>query len=225
MPIQINLLAESQALEELRRRDPVKRAIWIGLCLVAVMLIWSGYLQLKTAIAQKALSRVEKDIATHAAAFQVVQENQKKLDDVSSKLGKLRQLATNRFLNGTALNALQQTTVDDVQLVRFRVDQKYEFLEATKAKTNADERVTPGRPASATEKIILTLDARDTSANPGDQVNKLKQSVVDSAYFKESFGKTTNQVRLTDLRPPQVGPDGKPLVLFTLECRLPEKTR
>jgi hypothetical protein len=224
MPIQINLLAESQALEELRRRDPVKRAIWIGVCLVAIMLIWSGSLQLKATIAQKGLSRVESDIAAHAAAYQVVQANQKKLDDVSSKLGKLRQLATNRFLNGTALNALQQTTVDDVQLVHFRIDQKYELAEATKAKTNADERVTPGRPASATEKITLTLDARDTSANPGDQVNRLKQSVSDSVYFKDALGKT-NQVRLTNLQPPQMGSDGKPLVLFTLECRLPERTR
>ena len=42
MPIHINLLAEAQAAEELRRHDPVKRAIFIGISLVVVALMWSG---------------------------------------------------------------------------------------------------------------------------------------------------------------------------------------
>ena len=36
----INLLAEAQAAEELRRRDPVKRATWLGAFLVAAILAW-----------------------------------------------------------------------------------------------------------------------------------------------------------------------------------------
>ena len=47
MAIHINLLAESQALEEMRRRDPVKRAIWVGAIVGALVLAWSGYLQVK----------------------------------------------------------------------------------------------------------------------------------------------------------------------------------
>lgn len=43
MPIRLNLLAEAQAMEEMRRRDPVKRAIWVGSLLVAVALAWAGY--------------------------------------------------------------------------------------------------------------------------------------------------------------------------------------
>jgi len=42
MPIRLNLLAEAQAAEEARRRDPVKRAIWIGALLVSVVLVWSS---------------------------------------------------------------------------------------------------------------------------------------------------------------------------------------
>ena len=30
MPIRLNLLAEAQAAEDLRRRDPVKRALWLA---------------------------------------------------------------------------------------------------------------------------------------------------------------------------------------------------
>jgi hypothetical protein len=35
----------------------------------------------------------------------------------------------------------------------------------------------------------------------------------------------TNEVRLASLSPPQAVGDGKSFVLFTLECRYPEKTR
>ena len=38
MPIRINLLAEMQALEDQRRRDPVKRVFLTGIVLVSMML-------------------------------------------------------------------------------------------------------------------------------------------------------------------------------------------
>ncbi len=224
MPIRINLLAESQALEEMRRRDPVKRAIWVGALLVCLALLWSSSLQLKAMIAKGELARIQSDLAAKSNAAQAVVSNQKKLIEMNEKLGALRQLAANRFLNGTALNALQQTTVDDVQLARFRAEQTYVVAEATKPRTNADQRISPGRPATITEKIVLFLDARDSSPTPGDQVNKFKVALTDCPYFQAALGKT-NQARLTNLSPPQIGPDGKPFVLFTFECRYPEKTR
>ena len=139
------------------------------------------------------------------------------------KLVSLQEMATNRLLDGTLLSALQQTGADDVQLLRLRTDQNYSYNEEVKAKTNASERIIPGRPASVTEKIIVTLDARDSGSNPGDQVNKFKRAIGDSAYFKTVLG-TSNEVRLTSLSPPQFV-EGKPSVQFTLECRYPERTR
>ena len=47
MPLRINLLAEAQAAEELRRRNPVKRALWIGGFIVALILLWSSTLQVQ----------------------------------------------------------------------------------------------------------------------------------------------------------------------------------
>jgi len=35
----------------------------------------------------------------------------------------------------------------------------------------------------------------------------------------------TNGVQLTYLSPPQIGPDGKSFVLFTVQCNFPENTR
>lgn len=224
MPIRINLLAEAQALEDLRRRDPLKRAIWVGVFLVALMLAWSSSIQLKAMMGKRELSQLEGQLTSRSNEFHQVLENERRLVEVREKLGALRQLAANRYLHGSVLNALQQTTIEDVQLIRFRTDLSYLLAEEVKPKTNANNRFVPGRPAMVTERILLTLDAKDSGPVPGDQVNKFKQAIADCSYFQSVLGKT-NEVRLTNLSPPQTGIDGKPFVLFTLECRYPEKTR
>jgi hypothetical protein len=224
MPIRLNLLAEAQALEELRRRDPVKRAIWIGAGLVAVSLAWSASSQFKAVMIKAELSHLEDQLKARTNEYQQVVANQAKLDDINHRLGALRRLATNRILYGTLLNALQGPVVENVQLMRLRTDQSYTLNEEVKAKTNANSRIVPGKPASVTEKLVLTLDARDSAPNPGDQVKSFKQAISDAPYFQAALGKT-NEVRLTSLSPPQPAPDSKPFVLFTLECRYPEKTQ
>jgi hypothetical protein len=224
MPIRINLLAEAQAQEEMRRRDPVKRAIWVGAGLVVLVLAWSSSLQLKTIIAKGELNRLEGQVSSRATEFQQVLDNQKKLAEVNRRLEALHKLASNRLLFGTLLNGLQQATIDDVNLMRVKADQSYVLNEAVKAKTNAEDRVIAGRPASVTERVVVTLEAKDSGVNPGDQVNKFKQAIAESSYFQGILSKT-NEVRLTSLSPPQGGVGGKPFVLFTLECKYPERTR
>lgn len=223
MPIRINLLAEAQALEDMRRRDPVKRTIWVGAFLVIAILAISSWLQLQAVIKKGEVSRLEGDVAARAAEFKQVLDNQRKLADVTRRVESLHKLSGNRLLYGTLLNALQQATIDDVQLVRLRTDQNYSFTEEVKTKTNSENRVIAGKPATATERIVVTLEAKDSGVNPGDQVNKFKQAVSECPYFKSVLGKT-NEVRLTSLSPPQ-GAGSKPFVLFTLECKFPEKTR
>jgi hypothetical protein len=224
MPIRINLLAEAQALEDLRRRDPVKRALWAGLLLVLLMLVWSSSLQLKAMIARGELNRVEGLLASRTNEYRQVLANQQKLGEVTHRLEALHRLGNCRLLQGSLLNALQQTTVDDVQLMRLRVEQNFLINDEVKAKTNSTGKVTPGKPASITERVLLTLEAKDSGANPGDKVNIYKQAVTNCAYFQAIPGKT-NEVRLVNLSPPQAGPDSKPFVLFTLEYRYPEQTR
>ena len=222
MPIRINLLAEAQALEEARRRDPVKRAIWVGGFLVALMLVWSAWLFSKAGLANHELKQLQTQLDTRSTKYQQALDAQKKLADVNWKLAQLQSLAKNRFLFATLLNALQQTSADDVQLLRLKADQSWSLTEEVKAKQQ-DDRVIPGKPASVTERAVIKLDARDHGPNPGDQVPKFKRAVAESPYFQALLGKT-NEVRLTSLSPPQPI-DGAQCVLFSLECRLPEKTR
>ena len=223
MPIHINLLAEAQIAEDLRRRDPVKRAIFAGSLLVVLALVWSSSLQLEVVINNSDLNQVQARIQSRTNEWQVVLDSQKKIADARAKLAALQQLSDARFLQGNFLNALQQVNVDGVQLAHLKVDQSYVNVPAVPSQTT-DGRVILGHPAKATEKIVLTLDARDMSASPGDQVNKFKAAIASQDYFKAILN-NTNGVQLTSLASPQIGADGKAFVLFTLECDLPQQTR
>ena len=224
MPIRINLLAEAQVAEDLRRQDPIKRVIFGGLLLVALVLVWWSWVQLRVMVAHSNLSQIEGQIQSHTNAYQMVLADQKKITETKSNLSALQKLTDDRFLQGNLLNALQQATVPGVQLMRLHVDQTYDAIAETASQTGDDGMVIPGRPGSVTERITVTLDARDYSSNPGDAVNKFKDVIGEEPYFQAALDKT-NGVRLTNLSPPQVGADGKPSVLFTLQCTYPDRTR
>jgi len=142
---------------------------------------------------------------------------------VEQKLIALQQLTTNRFLWGTTLDALQKTIVDDVQLVRIRGEQSYALSEEAKAKPDA--KGTPVKTGTSTERVTLTLEARDSSPRPGDQVNKLKEVLSKNEHFQNHLQKT-NGVMLTSLGPPQLDFTARSsFVIFTLQCYYPEKVR
>lgn len=223
MAIRLNLLAEAQALEDMRRRDPVKRVVFAGVVLALLTLCYSSSVQFKMMMTKSELSRLESELAALNPEYQSIQSNQTQLADITQREHALVRLATNRMLYGTLLNALQHTALPQVQLVRLKTDQSYVYTEEVKAKTNAN-RVTPGKPAAVTERILLTMEAKDTSANPGDSINTFKDSVASSPYLVSPTG-TSNEVRLASLSPPQTAGGSKPFVLFTLECRYPEVTR
>jgi hypothetical protein len=164
-------------------------------------------------VARGGLAKCEASIFSRSKDFDAVTKNGRELSEVTRKLAALQQLATNRFLNGTMLNAMQQMTIDNVQLIRLHADQRFEL-----------DAGTPKKPASVTERMSLVLDARDDSANPGDQISRLKQAIGANAYFQTVLGRT-NAVRLNSFQAPQMGSDGKPFVPFTLECRFADKTR
>jgi len=230
MPIRLNLLAEAQTTEEMRRRDPAKRVIWVSVILIAAMLVWSSSLFLKGMLVKNSLSSVEHQMDSRTNQYQQILDNQKKTADIKARLGALQQLTTNRFLNGTLLNALQQTSNDDVHLVHVKVEQIYVPHEETKSRTNTSKaqsptgKAPPAKSASVTEKIIVTLDGKDLSRS-GDQYDKFKDALAINPYFQAMLGKT-NGVTLKSFVPAAASVDpNKNFVQFTLECRYAEKTR
>jgi hypothetical protein len=218
MPIKINLLAEALALEDQRRRDPVKRVILGGVIVAMLILAWASSLLVQTMIARGEVTGLEADLNSRTNQYRQILDNQRKLGETRQKLLSLQRYATNRFLIGTLLNALQSCTVDNVQLVRLKLDQSYTLNEA---KTNAPGG---GKSATVTEKIVLQLNAKDTSPTAGDSVNKYQDTLSAASYFQDLLGKSSG-FHLSNLGAPQADPDGRSFVLFMLEARFPEKSR
>jgi len=225
MPICINLLAEAKAAEELRRKDPVKRAVFIGGFVVFLFVLWSTSLQFKIMASKSELTTLDARWKDIEKIYQGALETSKRAKDVETRLIAVQQMTTNRFLWGTAFNAVQQTLngVEDVQVMRLKTEQVYAHAEEVKPRKDK-ERFMPGRPATATEKISITLDAVDSSAQPGGQVSRFKESIALVPFFQNTLQKT-NGVLLTSLSAPQSGASGRPQVNFTLQCFFPEKVR
>jgi hypothetical protein len=226
MPIRINLLAEIQANEEIRRRDPVKRTILVGVGLVALILFWITSLVIARISAKSEITNLDQQIESGSKEYRQVLDNQKALVEGKQKIASLHQLSTNRFLLGNVLEALQKSTVDNVQLTRLKIDQSYAVSEATKSTTNAESGiVSAGKPASAIERTTLIINAKDTSSVPGDSIGRFQSALSHNPFFHALITNRTNDFRLTTSLTPQSDPDGRIFVAFTLEARLPDKSR
>jgi hypothetical protein len=225
MPIRINLLAEQQAAEEMRRRDPVKRAMWVAGVIVGVMLLWGGRLQIKLMSAMHEVNGFESEWKKLEPEHKKVTSNLETAAEAERKWQMLQSLAANRFLWANSLNALQYVIakVDDVQVLRLKTDQSYAVTEGAKPSTNADGTIKPGKPGTSREKVTLMIDAKDYSKRSSDTISKLQDTIYNYPYFKTNLQK----VELMTRSPEMAEPDktSRRFVTFTLECHYTEKTR
>ncbi|HYT62059.1 MAG TPA: hypothetical protein VEL06_17905 [Haliangiales bacterium] len=224
MPIRINLLAEQQAADDLRRRDPVKRALWVAGFIVGALAIWSGRLQVKLMAAKREVSGFEADWKKLEPSFQKVTANLESAADAQRKWAALQSLAVNRFLWANPLDALQYVIVkvDDIQVLRLKTDQTYFITEGVKPSTN-EGVVSRGRPGTSRERVMLTLEAKDYSRpHPGDQIFKLQEAINSNPYFKTNLQKAELTAKSPEMADPATG---RRYVTFTLDCLYSEKTR
>jgi hypothetical protein len=226
MPIRINLLAEERAAEERRRRDPVKRVIQATAVVVALVVALCVWYQIRLVAAKSELKKWETEWARLEKDHSRVTQQMKQIAAVEQKLTALHQLATNRFLWGPPLNALQQTTVSDIQVVKLRSEQIYTVADV--APPSASGTTGSSKAATSKEKISLFIEAREYGASPADaeQLKQFRDAIASFPYFREHLRKVDG-VKLIDLSPVQTDPaePGRPFVLFTLECLYPELTR
>jgi hypothetical protein len=182
MPIRINLLAEQQAAEEARRRDPVKRALWVAGGLLALMLLWAGLLQLKLASAKGSLAGYE-------AKLQSVEENSKEArlnwstaSQLESRIANLQRYSTNRFFSADLLDALQQVALDDVRIIQLQTAHAYSTNADSTFRTNLVFPVAGSRKgwslwkSSQPQTNIMTLISNQIAAITS-KVESLKTSV------------------------------------------------
>jgi hypothetical protein len=223
MPIRINLLAEALADEDLRRRDPVRRTLYLGAFGVVLSLVWFSSIWLTSLISKQRLDRIQAGIQSCTNDLAQVRNSRKSIAETQKRMEALQQLSNARFLQGTLMNALQQAYAPNVQLTRLHVDQNYSVLAASPAKTNTSGTV-PGLPSKISERIVLTLDARDYGPSPGDGVNHFKDALLRQDFFKSNLN-LTNGIHLSNISTPQTMPEGKSSVQFSLECRFQERVQ
>ncbi len=136
MPIRINLLAEAQAAEEARRRDPVKRTVLVGVGLVVAMLVWMTLIMLQVRGARDELARESKRLAEVQPGFLVVSNNNRVATDLNRKADAIVKYATNRFLWGSVLDAFQHTATSNVWISHFEARHTYVTNKEFRLETN-----------------------------------------------------------------------------------------
>ena len=99
----------------MRRRDPVKRALWVAALLVSLMLVWSSSLQLKAMMVSRDVSKSENLMKSFTNDFAQVIQNQRKTAEIGISSPLFRNWPPIAFSRPTTLNALQQSIVEDVQ--------------------------------------------------------------------------------------------------------------
>jgi len=179
MAIRINLLAEEQAAEELRRKNPVKLGIWVASFFVAVVALYILKLQLDIGFSQKAYNSVEQLWKDNTAKYAAVTNNMAKIAEIDRKLSALDRLSTNRFFWAPVLNALQQTMINDIQVIKVTGDQKY-IKEEPKSIGSGDNKKTI--PGSMVEKTTLYIDAKDFNPN-AQNYDKFKETLSNFGFF------------------------------------------
>ncbi|MBA4149855.1 MAG: hypothetical protein H0X66_17205 [Verrucomicrobia bacterium] len=228
MPIKLNLLAEAQAAEDVRRKDPVKRAIAVGALIILAMLVWSGLLYWETAAARAEQARFESTWIDLEKRYTELAQEQKLTRDLNGRIAALERYSTNRFLWGSTLNAVQQTIpqqlIGTIQLMRLNGMHTYQVVEAIPVKKKGTKVIQAARAATSTERIAIILEARDYG-NPADQnFNKFKNAILGVPYFKNLLSADRILIRSVG-QPLKDVAANKDYAPFTLECQLPPSTR
>jgi hypothetical protein len=181
MPIRINLMAEAQALEEARRRNPVKLGAWIAGFCVAVVGIWILKVQLDVHFAKDSLAKFNDGWKRDETNFNNVTAQKGRVEAAKQKIAALDHLSTNRFLWGPVLNALQYTVVDEVQVTHFTALQTFE----REPPKNLAGKTIPG--SANFEKIKLSIAGKDYSA-AGEGYKKYEDALNHYPFFVAKMG-------------------------------------
>jgi len=204
----------------MRRKDPVKRSIWIGGFVVFVVLLASATLQFKIIAARSDVGALQASWKSIEKQVTEVNDHRNNTREIEKRLSAIDQFTTNRVLWASTLNALQHTPVPGVQIIHLRTEQIFALNENVKARTN-DASAARSKGPTVTERALLTLEGRDFA--DGNQVQNQKQTLSSNPYFESTLQKT-NKVQLTSLSAPQ-SEGGRPYRAFGLQLFFEEKER
>jgi hypothetical protein len=174
-------MAEAQALEEARRRNPVKLGIWVAGFFVALVGLWIMEKQLEIYNAKVVKAGLDEQWKADEAKYAGVTNAEAGIGAIQAKIAALDHLNTNRFLWGPVLNALQQTVVDQVQVNHIWALQT---IEREAPRTIANKTI-PG--TANFEKVKLSIQGRDYSPAT-DGYKKYEDALNHFDFFAKKMG-------------------------------------
>lgn len=209
----------------MRRKDPVKLGCWIAGFLVALMLIWSLGLQLKSWSASEDLKSVQMRLKTLEKDSVLVITNQAKTAEMNKKLTALQQMSTNRLLCASVLNSIQFVIPENMHLIRVRTKQDFEDSPMIPMKKDGDRIIQAFKPATTIEKVRLYLEGSISGSGPDEKLDQLKRGLRFDAYLKGPFTNESSLRLNSRATAPDLNDPGKTILNFTLEGVFPDITR
>ena len=213
----LNLLAEQQEMAESRRRNPLKRVALFSLLLLAAMFLWLSYYKFLNSSVARETSRFHTELRAIQPAANAVNSNTLRISQIQGSLGDLEIISSNRYQWGPFLQALQHVMLDQIQVIRVTGDRHAVHAPAVKASTNRSGKVLQARPASTTERIIFSIQAKDYGDPPSTE--KFMAAIASEPYMRE-FLREVDPVALKNRNQRQSDPDDptKSFIVFTIEC-------
>jgi type IV pilus assembly protein PilM len=219
--LHIDFLADKHEAAERRRRDPMRWGVRIAAMLIVSMLVWVGVLSVKWLQGQTALENAAKALNTVQKRAIKVQVLSKRIGEIDKALRVLTRHATNRFLYAIPLGEIPATVVDNIQMVQIKMEEGLTLTAAVK-ENRVGEKVIPAKPATMTQRYILTLQAKDKGEPPA--TDEFIKALTELEWFSNNLRKV-DPVRLKERGAEQVDPNdtSKTFILLTIECTFPDK--
>ncbi len=180
MPIRINLLAEQLHEADLRRRDPVKRAVTVAAMIVAVVVGFYLWLLTQKGIKSAAAEKNRAALTAIEAEANAARQSLGGVTELEKRIVALNNLATNRVLWATFLDSLQQVAMAEVPVSKIRVAQDY-HMERPPPKNNIP------MPATAVQHITVNITARDYGRPEEQLYNKYRQQLLAHQWLSEQL--------------------------------------
>jgi len=219
--VALNLIAEEIEERRRRRRDPVRHVAFAACFIIAALLFWAGQLRVRLWSVERELKNAGAERTQWERMRRELTLAKGRLSEANGTLAAFQAHYTNRLVFGSALNALQLAAMDDIQLTRLTL-QETVVNTAEKKGISEKNRTVPRQPAFSTEKVSLTLQAKNF-AGPEER-EKFIEKISSVPYFKEHLRKEESVVLRNHLAR-QVDPldPERTFNLFTIECMYPDR--
>jgi type IV pilus assembly protein PilM len=224
--IQLNLLAEDQELADLRRRDPVRRAILLTSVLLAGIGLWAAWLGWQIWEAQREVQRVDRRMTLLQNTASEPMRDAQRASELERRWEALSQHEAQRFLVAPILGMLQHVIVDKIQFHRLVLEQRLQRVEpprvtARERRAAGDGPLPKPPPVETREQLVMRIQGKNFG-NYMDR-NRLSQALLNHEVLRGLL-RTNQPIRLVETMQHLDPVDtSRGFELFTIECVFAER--